>query len=134
MTLDIQKLKQRLQEKEKNLKSSIDGLTEAYPTPVDPIQISEGPQDSEETAVDFLETQQEQSTLVNQQALLAEVQDALKRIDEGTYGRCVDCGQPIPEKRLEAMPWASRCVKDAERLEQQNLSRARPDNTEKRFY
>lgn len=36
--------------------------------------------------------------------------DALKRIDEGAYGRCVDCAKPVPEGRLEARPEAARCV------------------------
>ncbi|HCF84935.1 MAG TPA: transcriptional regulator, partial [Ktedonobacter sp.] len=72
--------------------------------------------------VDFLEIQQEQSILVNEQALLTEVQNALERIEKGTYGKCIVCGQPIPEKRLEALPWAARCVKDEERLEERNLS------------
>ncbi|MGV9308567.1 MULTISPECIES: TraR/DksA family transcriptional regulator [unclassified Nonomuraea] len=35
---------------------------------------------------------------------------ALKRLDEGTYGDCVDCGRPVPEGRLEARPEAARCV------------------------
>jgi RNA polymerase-binding transcription factor len=42
---------------------------------------------------------------------LAEVQDALRRIDEGTYGRCIVDGEPIEEKRLEAMPWTPYCLK-----------------------
>jgi DnaK suppressor protein len=120
--MDIQQQKRRLEEKQRELQQQISALTEAHPTPVDPIEISEGPQDFEDTAVDFLETQKEQSVLVNEQALLTEVQNALKRIDEGTYGRCLVCGQPIPEKRLEAIPWASRCVKDEAALEQKNLS------------
>jgi DnaK suppressor protein len=122
MALDLQKIRERLQEKEKELQGSIAGLTEAHPTPVDPIEASEGPQDFEETNVDFIEMQQEQSIERNEQALLAEVQTALKRLDEGTYGTCVVCGQPIPEKRLEALPWALRCVRDEEQLEQRNLS------------
>ncbi|MFD1936218.1 MULTISPECIES: TraR/DksA family transcriptional regulator [Nonomuraea] len=35
---------------------------------------------------------------------------ALKRLEEGTYGDCVDCGRPVPEGRLEARPEAARCV------------------------
>lgn len=122
MTIDIQRMKERLEAKQTELKQQLGDLTEAYPTPVDPIQASEGPQDFEETAVDFLETQQEQSTAVNERALLTEVEAALKRIEDGTYGRCVGCGKFIPEKRLEAIPWASRCVEDQAKLEQQNLS------------
>ncbi len=122
MTIDIQQMKERLEAKRAELREQVGDLTEAHPTPVDPIQASEGPQDFEETAIDFLETQQEQSVDVNERALLTEVEDALKRIEDGTYGHCVDCGKLIPEKRLEAIPWASRCVEDQEKLEQRNLS------------
>jgi DnaK suppressor protein len=128
--MDIQQQKRQLEARKAELQRQIGNLTEAYPTPVDPIQASEGAQDFEETAVDFLETQQEQSLMVNEQALLTEVERALKRIEEGTYGRCVDCGKPIPEKRLQALPWAARCVQDEERLEQRNLSREELYNTD----
>ena len=123
MTIDIQQMRTRLEAKQAELQKHISNLTEAHPTPVDPIQASEGPQDFEDVAVDFLEMQQEQSLLVTEQALLTEVQDALKRIEKGTYGRCVVCGQPISEKRLEAIPWAARCLKDEAELERRNLSR-----------
>ncbi|GAC1393225.1 MAG: hypothetical protein NVS4B11_11660 [Ktedonobacteraceae bacterium] len=123
MPIDIQKMKERLEAKQKELQSNMASLTEAHPTPVDPIEISEGSQDFEETAVDFTETQQEQAIEVNEQALLTEVQDALKRIENGTYGKSVVSGKPIPEKRLEAIPWASRTIEEAEQLEQRNLGR-----------
>ncbi|HLZ61254.1 MAG TPA: TraR/DksA C4-type zinc finger protein [Ktedonosporobacter sp.] len=120
MAIDIPQMKKRLQEKQAELQTSASNLTEAHPTPLDPIE--QDPQDFEEVAVDFLETQQEQSILVNEQALLTEVQDALKRIENGTYGFCVVDGEPIPEKRLEAIPWAARCARHQAELEQQNLS------------
>src|SRR5947199_7249247 len=122
MTIDLTLMKRRLETKRADLVKHIANLTEAHPRPVGAIEASEGPQDFEETAVDFLETQQEQSLLVNQQALLSEVERALERIEQGTYGKCTNCGQPIPEKRLEAIPWASRDVKCEEQLEQRNLS------------
>jgi RNA polymerase-binding transcription factor DksA len=40
----------------------------------------------------------------------SEVLAALARIDDGSYGRCTDCGAPVPEPRLEARPATSRCV------------------------
>ena len=39
-----------------------------------------------------------------------EVMAALARIDNGSYGRCVDCGHQVPEPRLEARPATARCV------------------------
>lgn len=43
--------------------------------------------------------------------LLREVQDALHRIEIGTYGTCHECEEPISSKRLDAVPWAKYCVK-----------------------
>jgi RNA polymerase-binding protein DksA len=39
-----------------------------------------------------------------------QIQVALKRIDEGTYGICANCGEPIDPKRLKALPTATRCI------------------------
>lgn len=41
--------------------------------------------------------------------LLSEVRDALDRIENGTFGRCAEDGEPIEEARLEAVPWAAYC-------------------------
>jgi DnaK suppressor protein len=42
--------------------------------------------------------------------LLREISDALHRIEQGTYGTCLECEEPISVKRLEAVPWARFCV------------------------
>jgi DnaK suppressor protein len=42
--------------------------------------------------------------------LLREVTAALHRIDQGTYGVCAECEEPISAKRLDALPWARYCV------------------------
>jgi DnaK suppressor protein len=49
------------------------------------------------------------------EAKLADVDRALEKLDDGSYGRCDVCGRPIAPERLEAMPWATRCVEDAAR-------------------
>ena len=43
---------------------------------------------------------------------------ALKRIEDGTYGICVDCGKPISEERLAFRPEAARCLEDQKRHEE----------------
>ena len=48
---------------------------------------------------------------------LANVEQALARLDEGSYGECADCGHPIPYARLVAYPAAKRCVACQERTE-----------------
>ena len=49
--------------------------------------------------------------------VLGEIDAALKRLDDGTYGTCVRCGRPIGEERLEARPWALLCIDDQRRQE-----------------
>ena len=46
------------------------------------------------------------------QQTLEQIERALARIDEGTYGTCERCGKPIPEERLRARPWATLCIDD----------------------
>jgi DnaK suppressor protein len=43
------------------------------------------------------------------------VDEALARLEAGTFGICVRCGGPIPVERLDALPWAARCI-DCQRL------------------
>lgn len=53
--------------------------------------------------------------LEREQGLLQEIEAALGRIQEGEYGICESCGEDIPERRLQALPWARFCLKCAER-------------------
>ena len=46
------------------------------------------------------------------------IETALERIEEGTYGECEECGTKIPKRRLNAIPYASMCVKCASQNEQ----------------
>lgn len=43
---------------------------------------------------------------------LVEIDAALRRIEDGTYGICENCGKPIGEDRLAALPWARLCIDD----------------------
>ena len=53
----------------------------------------------------------------NSEQVLAEIDAALKRVDEGTYGTCASCGDEIRRERLEASPWASLCIDCKRRAE-----------------
>ena len=46
----------------------------------------------------------------NSEHVLTDIDAALKRIEDGTYGVCSNCGTEIPEERLEARPWATLCI------------------------
>lgn len=47
----------------------------------------------------------------NDRQLLNSIDEALERIEEGDYGKCARCGEALPEKRLEAVPWARHCIR-----------------------
>jgi RNA polymerase-binding transcription factor DksA len=70
------------------------------------------------------------STLLeNENHVLTEVDDALGRLDAGTFGVCENCGQEIPKARLEAIPYARYCVPCTQALQSEtpaNLNTGRP--------
>jgi DnaK suppressor protein len=49
---------------------------------------------------------------------LKQVRQALQRIEDGTYGNCIDCGCPIQAVRLAAVPWTPYCLADQEKHDQ----------------
>jgi RNA polymerase-binding protein DksA len=53
----------------------------------------------------------------NSEHVLTAIDEALGRIESGTFGTCGRCGKPIAEERLEAIPYANRCI-DCKRLEE----------------
>jgi len=53
----------------------------------------------------------------NSTHVLQEIDEALARIDEGTFGTCRACGEPIGTERLEALPWATLCIDDKRKQE-----------------
>jgi RNA polymerase-binding protein DksA len=61
-------------------------------------------------ASQVFEQQRDLALRDHNQQHLAEVEAALQRLDDGTYGTCVECGHPIASERLEALPWASHCI------------------------
>jgi DnaK suppressor protein len=69
------------------------------------------PRDPADAGANLSESERSEAILAAARRQRAEVLDALRRIELGTYGTCVDCGAPVPEGRLEARPEAARCVK-----------------------
>lgn len=68
--------------------------------------------DEESGEGDTLAVERERGLALSAQAGAAveQIDAALKRIEEGTYGICIHSGEPIPEERLEAIPWATERV------------------------
>ena len=68
-------------------------------------------------ATEAFEQAKDLALLQNAQRLLQQVRDALGRLDDGTYGKCESCQEPIDPARLEALPYATLCLRCQQRLE-----------------
>ncbi len=69
-----------------------------------------------DTASETYERELDEGLEEDAQDQLREVEDALMRLEDGTYGFCSVCGKPIPVERLEAVPWTTLCIDDARKL------------------
>jgi RNA polymerase-binding protein DksA len=66
-------------------------------------------------ASETLDRQLDYSLEENAEGVMADIDRALKRIEDGSFGTCERCGKQIPEERLEARPWARLCIEDQRR-------------------
>jgi RNA polymerase-binding transcription factor DksA len=73
-------------------------------------ELSANAQHQADVGTETFDRERDLSILEQVEAELADVQHALQRLDDGTYGRCEACGEPIDDARLEALPAARFCV------------------------
>lgn len=83
------------------------------------LQVIRMPTDMAEIGTESFEQELTLNLLGSEKVVLEQIEAALKRIEEGTFGRCEECGAGIPKARLEAIPYAALCVKCASREEKQ---------------
>ncbi len=112
----LQDFKKRLLERKRHVWDDVsvtlrDELGEEYQA-----QFGHALDDPEKASVDLM-GDTDMAILENRRDELEAIEEALQRIDAGTYGLCTDCGEPIPPRRLEVQPFAVRCVEDQARAE-----------------
>jgi DnaK suppressor protein len=66
---------------------------------------------------ELFETEREEGLATQLREALAAVERAERRLEEGKYGLSVESGEPIPDERLERMPWAERTVEEQTRYD-----------------
>ena len=71
-------------------------------------------------AADTYERELSMNIVSSEQEILYQIDDALKRLDEGSFGVCQQCNQPISMSRLKAVPYASLCISCQRVKEQKN--------------
>ncbi len=75
------------------------------------------PTDIEELGSDNADQELTLSLLGSEEDALDQIEAALQRIEDGSYGECETCGAKIPKSRLEAIPYAAQCVRCASQQE-----------------
>jgi RNA polymerase-binding protein DksA len=110
-TLDTEHFKQRLVQERQRAQEALDYLHDESESQVEDdreeIQSDNHPGDM---ATSTFDRELDYTLEENVERALAEIDAALKRIENGTYGTCVNCGRPIGPERLEALPWATLCI------------------------
>jgi len=116
--MDLARMKQRLQEERARQLALAARLRMEEADPVESGELSTADQHPAELGSETFERELELTTLSMVEGELKEIDDALRRLDHGSYGICEECGKPIDEARLKAVPWARYCVVDQARIEQ----------------
>lgn len=116
--MNIEKYKQRLQMEEKRLVKEMARNVSAARQPS-----SAAAGDAADTSILGEQKEETVQQVDLETAALHQVREALLRIEEGTYGKCIVDDAPIDERRLDALPWTSYCIKHQQLEERSHPSR-----------
>jgi len=114
MSIDTDRFRTELLNERERVQAAIANLRESHPGSLDDEveEIATNDNHLGDTATATLGREIDYTLGENSEQVLSEINAALKRIEEGTYGTCAKCGKPIAPERLEAYPWASLCIDD----------------------
>lgn len=112
---EMEKYRRLLEEKKASLSAEIAKTRSAEEETTE-----EATQDIADKAVSSYTREFLYSLTDGERTTLVQIDDALARIEMGTYGFCVNCGRPMTEKRLTAVPWAPYCL-DCQELFEKGL-------------
>ena len=117
---DWQKYYQNLLELHERLRGQMSGLAKESQSEMENYSLHMGDSGTDNFDRDFA-----LSLLSSDQDAIYEIEEALKRIEKGTYGVCELTGKPIPRARLDAIPWARFTVEAQAQLEKEGVLRQR---------
>jgi RNA polymerase-binding protein DksA len=116
MTLDLERHKDELLELRARLTAAAEYVEHADDNAGE-LNSPSGDQHIADHATDMFDRELDETLEENAEHVLHEIDDALERIEAGTYGVCAACGKPIPEERLAAVPYATLCIEDKRKQE-----------------
>lgn len=112
-TLPLEELRRSLSDERQRLEHELFELTsgDEAVTPTDPILESGGMASDQADDADALsQAERNRAITMHTKRRLSQVNEALERMDAGTYGKCANCGKPIAPARLRALPSAALCI------------------------
>jgi RNA polymerase-binding protein DksA len=110
--IDTDRLRDALLEERRRVEAAIANLHEENPGSLSDETGDDAMYDNHlaDTATVTYDRELDYTLEENSEHVLSAIDAALVRIDEGTYGTCMTCGDPIAPERLEARPWATLCI------------------------
>lgn len=120
---EIGEFRRLLEEERVRLLEELEAMEEHTPEVEDQVGMDVGggyDEDLADVASSTFEREKGLALESSVQQLLTQVEEALARIDEGTYGICVRCGNPIDSARLKVLPYATLCIRCKEEEERTN--------------
>jgi RNA polymerase-binding protein DksA len=116
--IDTEHFRERLLDERARVQEALDYLHEEHPGSMED-ETQEIPSDNQpgDVATVTLDREIDYTLEENEERVLAAIDDALKRIENGTFGTCRTCGQPIAIERLDALPYSTQCI-DCKRKEE----------------
>lgn len=110
--MNVDRFREALLEERRRVAAAIENLHADHPGTMSDETGEDAVYDNHlaDTATETYDRELDYTLEENSEHVLAAIDAALKRIEEGTYGICSNCGKPILEERLEALPWATLCI------------------------
>ena len=112
----LENMKTKLMEQKKTLLDSLADQREDMKNLVKTVDSG----DEADVAADVIDRQLLTSIGTQDAIRLQQIENALDRINQDKYGRCIKCGKEIPEERLEVLPYALMCIQCASAEERRN--------------
>jgi DnaK suppressor protein len=113
VALDLARIRTDLESERDRLRAAMNAVNHERSLEDETGDLSIGSDDHiADTATDTFMRELDEGLEENAVRMLGDIETALRRLDDGSYGKCVACGKPIAEERLQAIPWATLCIDD----------------------
>jgi RNA polymerase-binding protein DksA len=116
--IDTDRFRERLLDERGRVQEAIDYIREQHPGSMeDETQVFPSDNPPGDIATVTLDREIDYTLGENEERVLAAIDAALQRLEDGTFGTCRSCGEPIGLERLEALPYTTQCIDCKRRVE-----------------